>query len=1280
MLCGPLCGPFLFTGDETMDERKDMFMGPIRVMANMDGLEFQYLAKLLEKGYSIFEKFKCEKEASTLAIHLLYRLALLFTTPTDGIISRAEKKKIPTKECPLFEDLEETLDAAWKYFARFSDEGYREFLLVGRQPDLMLVKFEKEIAAIMDELKTTFKIKPAFALLLEDRDTSTDKKTGVSKPKNTRFLKEFQCDLRDTAAKATATNATMDKMLAVKRFTTAREVEHFVRNMKETAEFVNEAMESTTRLVSVGAFSIIRQCAMRNFWQDRLQNVCSVSLTALSELLKTHLIEIFAVSADEAQGLVASCNKGPFKHLQVDTTEHVDIIDISKLFDSVSRNNSNLKQVLHLLAACDEKLGIESQWVRKKDPATQQDFYQNKKTKEVKLLWDLPVGSDVVCRILPPLRNMVTVVLPPSSSASTFPPQKMLPMAPLLPLLIPTKVVAASPISPSAIMSAAVTTAMFGTISTPSGDIDSLPLHIFWNVSQEKTLTAALAAVGWVLLCGPRMVGKSTRVLSILQKESDGEKGKENLSKRDKVFIDFWGVSSESEALCRIVSQLSMKQIYDTETFFAALRDFFSSLRPNAIVVLDNFDSLLGLSSAASPKNRRQSVKISGNGMFSSAAGEAAETNSSSAPPNSKNTPKSFARELLETLRPWQATFCVVLIAHSEPVNSPPSKSKSKTISKMKASSETKAGSDVELANGKSGNDAAEELKDLKGHAQFQLPSYVDEILSSLPEARKISIPPLSHKPALAMAKSLQWIDAEALVLAGRYCPGEMVLLHRFCSLKAIRAIASIRTKDRHGSDSVGGKEKKGAGESGSKGSGTKGRANSQTNQPVFSHSLSPGSSLRRLWDATTNLLLKDILSVLSHDELLAAFAVIPGIPPIGEACGWALCRELFSGDLLRWRLAWRGLIRSGWLIQVGDLGFVTLAPLGYVVASPRTTALTGENHPNFPPVPPTEDITSENGNIIRERRSSLYLHYWAAELTRIDISCSENLLNFALFDRHYQHFRIMFASLVASTLGADMRSGEKLRGSQQNGKEEVGADKDPSRRLLSFGRSLSASYSMEGSLDKRDESELEIPLFFTSNISALGMRIAGHLSRLLSSRFPPSEGTLIARAVLQHVVQLSPQKETMEYLTAGTDLGEQLRRSGALLEGCALLRNIIKKFPIDIDEEERSVETASSVTAKVELKSLAARNMSSQGSSPEQRSAVARALFIYSTLLHSTSRQAEALVYSRQAIKLWEKCPPTGEVRQRLLLATSREMLLGQDIQSSAAVANNKCRLCLIL
>ena len=1315
MLCGAtnLCGPLFLTGDETVDERREMFMGPVLVLSNLDGLEFRYFAKLLQHGYSVLAGFKCERELCTQAIHLLYRLALLFTTPVDGVISRAEKKKIPLVGCPLFEELEETLHSALRYFERFTHVDFREHLLVGLHPQAVFVKFEIDIIDLMDKFKTTFKIKAAFATLLESQnrngvvvgesgDVAVAGGGGATAGARQQYLPLFQCDFRESAMTASASTVMMDRVLAKKRFATSREVESFIRNMKDTSSYVNEAVESTNRLLSpAGAFSIIRQQGMLHFWQEYFATDFTVTLSNFCEKLKSSLVNSSNMTPENAQRLLDDCSKGPFKHFQGDTGQ-IDIVEVSKLSNVLPRCNTDMKQVLTSLLDYCSKHYLESQWVKrvrvqKSDSRIKQEVFQHKKTKELRTTWCKPPCDDLICRIMPPVKPMVSFTASGASITEVVPPQKLIPLPPLLPLL--------GPVDTNAGNGHAQTTHL--------PDAAAAPVHVFWNLSQEKLLTAACSEVGWLVVAGPRKTGKSTRLLSILQKdvsedtqaptsrEGNGKEKKTvipSLAMRDKIFVDFWGTTSDAEGRSRLATQLSLKYaIGDNSSLMTAFSELLSTLRPNSVVVLDNFDSLTGLAGLVKPnKSSKRSSKFKG-----SSGGGAGIADDSLGAINSD----CFAYELLDVLRSWQATFCIVLVVHMEAIRSDPSsdgavgptpKPKLKPRDKKTKDSDGSEDSDIMP----------------RGHDQFQIPGYVEQALGRLPQKRKFVVPPLSHKPALALARSLQLIDAEALVLAGRYLPAEMTFLHRYCSLKTIRTIASMRTKEMRWETAT-----TTAGVRGGPGAdnNTTPPAARDSSSTTFSLPLGPGTSVRRLWDVTTNLILGDIVAQMSPDELLAANAVIPGTPPISEACGWALCREVFSGDLLRWRLAFRGLVRCGWLIEMGDLGFVTFAPLGYIVPVPVKTGANSSSTssgptpssslpplPSPPPPPPPPRRVNASTNPSRpnspapadeqqsnvdvfERRGSLYLHYWASELSRIDILCSENSTNSIFFDLSLQHLRVMLASLVASTLAVDMRGGGKLQG---EGSAGVGAGlasgdgtasgKEAPLRKLSFGRSLSPTFSLQGNIGMRDESELEIPLFFVPDPSALGTRLAGHLSKLLG-RLPPNEAVCAARAVVHHVVEASPQKDSFEYLEAGTDLGEQLRRAGQSLEGCAIMRNIVNKFPISLEEEDHAgafpdKKNEAKVPPLSELKSLVANKP--KGSSPQQRSAVARALFIYSTLLHATSRQPEALEYSQKAIRLWESCPPSPELRQRILLATSREMVLGNSAGSVASGSKCGCAL----
>jgi len=144
--CAPGCVPGSyrdFSGDAEA-ERKARYRAPLRVLAARGEVELQRLALQFEKAFIVLENFRCNVIAAATCMYLLHKVTLFFTTPVDGLLARANKKKliISHEHCPLLLEMEELLAETFMYMERFTEAQFFEYMLVGKQPQLVMTRFE----------------------------------------------------------------------------------------------------------------------------------------------------------------------------------------------------------------------------------------------------------------------------------------------------------------------------------------------------------------------------------------------------------------------------------------------------------------------------------------------------------------------------------------------------------------------------------------------------------------------------------------------------------------------------------------------------------------------------------------------------------------------------------------------------------------------------------------------------------------------------------------------------------------------------------------------------------------------------------------------------------------------------------------------------------------------------------------------------------------------------------------------------------------------------------
>ena len=219
---------------------------------------------------------------------------------------------------------------------------------------------------------------------------------------------------------------------------------------------------------------------------------------------------------------------------------------------------------------------------------------------------------------------------------------------------------------------------------------------------------------------------------------------------------------------------------------------------------------------------------------------------------------------------------------------------------------------------------------------------------------REFTVTALEEAQAGVLAKELLPVDPISLLIAGRRLAGEMSLLARQCSLATIRKLAAIYTVDES--------------------------------------AVSAGKRCLR----------ESIEEELTPDQALAAACMLTGLGHFSEGHAWVLSKDAFGDDVLRWRVAWQGLVEVGWVAHS--------QPLGYWI--PAQSILSAAK------------VITAPAPITFETQVRRYVFHWAEELVRVNgfsYECSSSML---LHDKFSRHFRSILSSF--STPSTDRRTAQE--------------------------------------------------------------------------------------------------------------------------------------------------------------------------------------------------------------------------------------------------------------
>lgn len=102
----------------------------------------------------------------------------------------------------------------------------------------------------------------------------------------------------------------------------------------------------------------------------------------------------------------------------------------------------------------------------------------------------------------------------------------------------------------------------------------------------------------------------------------------------------------------------------------------------------------------------------------------------------------------------------------------------------------------------------------------------------------------------------------------------------------------------------------------------------------------------------------------------------------------WSITKDIYSGDIIKFRIAWEGLVDAGWIVESSELGW-RLSKLAALV-QPSHTAIDGQ-------------FLYDN-----------YVLFWASELARINEAGAQSPNALDEFGRYSTHFRHVFDNLLS--------------------------------------------------------------------------------------------------------------------------------------------------------------------------------------------------------------------------------------------------------------------------
>jgi len=331
---------------------------------------------------------------------------------------------------------------------------------------------------------------------------------------------------------------------------------------------------------------------------------------------------------------------------------------------------------------------------------------------------------------------------------------------------------------------------------------------------------------------------------------------------------------------------------------------------------------------------------------------------------------------------------------------------------------------------------------------------------------KEFLIPALSDTQANFLARELLPNDPASLVIAGRRLAGDMARLASSCSLSVVRKVAAIYTVDE-------------------------------------------GATL-----AAKKCIVEGTESDMTPDQLLCAACMLTDLQHFSEGHAWALCRAAFQDDVLRWRIAWLGLVEIGWVSYS--------QPLGYWI-------------------PPTSIVSklvvvSNDTTISLDTQVRAYLLYWAEQIVRVGSLTFDAEDIILVHDRYRAHFRSVMLNFLLIPEGTSPQNYFQFVGSRRLNPGSFGA------RFQSVMQTLARTTPrLKDPNNSPDNFSFVGPRWVNpkKDLVDLAQQIAGGLERVLNARYAPE----FAEAVTSGVKSTLLERQGLSYMRACRDHALQLLR-----------------------------------------------------------------------------------------------------------------------------------------
>jgi hypothetical protein len=443
---------------------------------------------------------------------------------------------------------------------------------------------------------------------------------------------------------------------------------------------------------------------------------------------------------------------------------------------------------------------------------------------------------------------------------------------------------------------------------------------VFESRDQESDICRLFHRVGWSLITGARLSGKSCRLLHCVHTEVMNKE--EN--NRDYIWIDFDGVTNEMEGIARIACTLYLRRClqygvhgHKWQAFEQELSSFMSGLRLGSVIVLDNV--------------RLRHQRLHGIGTSKMAVLDSFD--------KSKQAKLlSFFRRLMDSLNVHCRSLSIIIVTDSPEVLMRPLGQSGSNAKHNLSPVHANRGPTSSLSKSSNKN---------QDTAAFNI-HFLDTV----------HIGPLSNEAATTLIDAVSpgygCVDRDALKLASGNLSGLLCELVASCPMRTIRKTANTLQECVVGAAEL----------------------DSESSRGVNSNKL----EAVRLF-ALSEAMQQTYFHSLSEDERLLASILDTNWSYFDECFAWNLSKDVFRNNLLRWKLAWNGLLTAHWLNHDDiELGF-KCSYLSSLV-QPVCSSLTPQ-----------------------QIYDDLYLVHLAQEMVRMNDLCGDWCCGLEYFGRYIHHF-----------------------------------------------------------------------------------------------------------------------------------------------------------------------------------------------------------------------------------------------------------------------------------